>query len=141
MARWLVIAPSLALSEGGLSGGEGGEAGELADGSRRRSPLRYTAGVRASFLSPPPPLLAFSPSFSASDDVFRTCDNETMAGLTECEYIYIYIEANNEHYSCIEMSVNNRHPPPPSNSKSGSVERGGRGRKERRRGEKRERNG
>lgn len=82
---------------------------------------------------PPPPLLAFSPSFSASDDVLeprlRTCDNETMAGLTECEYIYIYIEANNEHYSCIEMSVNNRHPPPPSNSKSGSVERGGRGRK------------
>lgn len=43
--------------------------------------------------SPSPLLLAFSPSFSASDDVLeprlRTCDNETMAGLTECEYIYI----------------------------------------------------
>lgn len=135
MARWLVIAPSLALSEGGLSGGEGGEAGELADGSRRRSPLRYTAGVRASFLS----LLLLSSPFhraspratTSSEPRLRTCDNETMAGLTECEYIYIYIyiEANNEHYSCIEMSVNNRHPPPPSNSKSGSVERGGRGRK------------
>lgn len=60
MARWLVIAPSLALSEGGLSGGEGGEAGELADGSRRRSPLRYTAGVRASFLSLPPPPRLFT---------------------------------------------------------------------------------
>lgn len=101
--------------EGGLSGGKGDEGGSsLADGSRRRSPLRYTAA----YVPPPSPplsLFVFSPSFSASDVLeprLRTYDNETMAGLTVRIYIYIYALITRTSYTaCIEMSVNNRHPP------------------------------
>lgn len=113
--------------EGGLSGGKGDEGGSsLADGSRRRSPLRYTAA----YVPPPSPplsLFVFSPSFSASDVLeprLRTYDNETMAGLTV--RIYIYICANNAHLLYRVYRDVREQSPPTLRIRNGIGGRGGR---------------
>lgn len=83
----------------------------------RDDEARYDTLRRMCLLPLPPSLSVFSPSFSASDVLeprLRTYDNETIAGLTVRVYIYIYIYAlitRTSYTACIEMSVNNRHPP------------------------------